>query len=210
MKLSEIRLFFEEIMQIRPVIFILSSLFLTSKLSWADESADFQNELLSIEEDVNAMKKNVFSAKATLNLLRELVVQGSSTGSRATIWQMNDLGRSYVVESVSYILDGKSAYAKTDVSVELGEKKELLVYEGEMPTGPHALTVEMKLRGNGFGFFNYVDQYAFKVQASTSFDSEEGQNCIIRVLSESRSMLTHSFYERPNIQFQTVCSEMSE
>ena len=80
-----------------------------SNPSLADENSDFQTELLGIEEDVNAMKKNVFSAKATLNLLRELVVQGSSTGSKATIWQVNDLGRSYVIESVSYVLDGKPA-----------------------------------------------------------------------------------------------------
>jgi hypothetical protein len=196
-------------MRIQSAIILFSSL-LFSKSSFANESSDFQHELLGIEENVNSIKKNVFSAKATLNLLRELVVQGSASGSRATVWQVNNLGRSYVVESVSYVLDGNSAFAKTDVSGELDKKKEMMVFEGEMPTGMHSLSVEMKLRGNGFGIFNYVDQYAFVVQSSTNFSSEEGQNCIVRVVSEARSVLSYSFYERPNIKFQTVCSEMSE
>ena len=188
-------------------IFIALSLFLFSNFSLADENRDFQTELHGIEEDVNAMKKNVFSAKATLNLLRELVVQGSSSGSKAKIWQVNDLGRGYVIESVTYVLDGKAAYSKT--SEELNDA-ELMVFDGVMGTGSHTLSVEMKLRGSSVGFINYVDQYAFNVQSSLQFSSTEGQACIIRVLSESRSVLSYSYYERPNIQFQTICSEMSE
>ena len=93
-------------MRSQSIFIVLSSLFLFSTSSLADENRDFQTELHGIEEDVNAMKKNVFSAKATLNLLRELVVQGSNSGSKATIWQVNDLGRGYVIESVTYVLDG--------------------------------------------------------------------------------------------------------
>lgn len=188
-------------------LFIALSLFLFSNPSLADENRDFQTELHGVEEDVNAMKKNVFSAKATLNLLRELVVQGSSSGSKATIWQVNDLGRGYVIESVTYVLDGKPTYSRT--SEELNDA-EMMIFDGVMSTGDHTLSVEMKLRGSSVGFINYVDQYAFNVQSSVQFSSNEGQTCIIRVLSESRSVLSYSYYERPNIQFQTICSEMSE
>jgi hypothetical protein len=194
-------------MRSQSIFIVLSSLFLFSTSSLADENRDFQTELHGIEEDVNAMKKNVFSAKATLNLLRELVVQGSNSGSKATIWQVNDLGRGYVIESVTYVLDGKSAYSRT--SEELNDP-EMMIFDGTMSTGEHTLSVEMKLRGSSVGFINYVDQYAFNVQSSLQFASAEGQACIIRVLSESRSVLSYSYYERPNIQFQTICSEMSE
>ena len=194
-------------MRSQSIFIVLLSLFLFSTSSLADENRDFQTELHGIEEDVNAMKKNVFSAKATLNLLRELVVQGSNSGSKATIWQVNDLGRGYVIESVTYVLDGKSAYSRT--SEELNDA-EMMIFDGTMSTGEHTLSVEMKLRGSSVGFINYVDQYAFNVQSSLQFASAEGQACIIRVLSESRSVLSYSYYERPNIQFQTICSEMSE
>jgi len=188
----------------------LFTIFMLPSIAFAEDDREFQNELLSIEEEVNSMKKNVFSAKATLNLLRELVVQGSSTGSRATIWHVNDLGKNYIVESVSYVLDGNSEFVKTDVSGEMNKQSEIMVFEGSLPTGKHTLSVEMRLRGNGFGVFNYVDQYGFNVQSSTVFNSEEGENCIVRVSAEKKSGISYSFYERPNIIFQPICSEMSE
>jgi hypothetical protein len=135
----------------------LFAIFMSPSIAFAEDDREFQNELLSIEEEVNSMKKNVFSVKVTLNLLRELVVQGSSTGSRATIWHVNDLGKSYVVESVSYVLDGNSEFVKTDVSGEMNQQSEIMVFEGNIPTGKHTLSVELRLRGNGFGVFNYVD-----------------------------------------------------
>jgi hypothetical protein len=190
--------------------FALFALFLTPTIALAEDDPDFNTELLQIEEEVNSMKKNVFQAKATLNLLRELVVQGSSAGSRATIWHVNDLGRTYVVESVSYILDGNSEFVKTDVSGEMNALEEMMVFEGGIPTGKHTLSVEMRLRGNGYGVFSYVDKYGFNVQSSTVFSSEEGQSCTVRVIAEKKSGLSYSFYERPNIVFQPICSEMSD
>ena len=188
----------------------LIALFAFTPPALAEDNGEFKSELLSIEEEVNSMKKNVFSAKATLNLLRELVVQGSSTGSRATIWHVNELGKTYVVESISYVLDGNSEFVKTDVSGEMNEKSEIMVFEGGIPPGKHTLSVEMRLRGNGYGLFNYVDQYGFNVQSSTSFNSEEGQNCTVRVVAQKKSGISFSFYERPNIVFQPICSQMSE
>jgi hypothetical protein len=44
----------------------------------------FDLELRTMEEDVNALKEQVFRSKAILLLLKEIVVQGSAGGSRAT------------------------------------------------------------------------------------------------------------------------------
>jgi len=86
----------------------------------------------------------------------------------------------------------------------------LMVFEGEIGPGEHNLAVELELRGNGFGLFNYVNKYVFTVRNTISFSSQEGQNCAVRVIAESRSAFKYSFEERPNILFQTICSEMSE
>ena len=59
------------------------------------EDADFNQELLSIEEEVSSLKEQVFRSKATLQLLKEIVVQGTSEGSKATIWHVNKLGSGY-------------------------------------------------------------------------------------------------------------------
>ena len=192
---------------------LFCSLALTPSVVLAEDSAedkDFQKELLTIEEKVTALKKNVFSAKATLNLLRELVVQGNVSGSKANIWQINDLNGGYVIKSASYVLDGTPIYNINDASGDLGSKNELMVYDGEMGVDNHTLTVELELAGSGRGLFSYVDDYVFTVRNATSFSSQEGENCVVRTVIEKRSALSYTYEKRPNIVFQTICSEFGE
>lgn len=194
---------------------MLCSLALAPSIVSAEESVsaedkDFQKELLTIEEKVTALKKNVFSAKATLNLLRELVVQGNVSGSKANIWQINQLNGGYVIKSASYVLDGTPIYNINDASGDLCSKSELMVYDGEMGVDDHTLTVELELAGSGRGLFSYVDDYVFTVRSATSFSSEEGENCVIRSVIEKRSAFSYSYEQRPNIVFQTICSEFGE
>lgn len=192
---------------------LFCSLALTPSVVLAEDSAedkDFQKELLTIEEKVTALKKNVFSAKATLNLLRELVVQGNVSGSKANIWQINNLNGGYVIKSASYVLDGTPIYNINDASGDLGSKNELMVYDGEMGVDNHTLTVELELAGSGRGLFSYVDDYVFTVRNATSFSSQEGENCVVRTVIEKRSALSYTYEKRPNIVFQTICSEFGE
>ena len=171
---------------------------------------EFQNELLSIEEKVTSLKKNVFGAKATLNLLRELVVQSSVSGSNANIWQINQLGNAYAITNVSYMLDGESIKRESDPSGEKNLKKEQLIFDGDMGVGEHTLSVEYELVGQGRGLFSYVSDYTFEVRSATTFSSEEGENCVVRVVVNARSPLSYSYEERPNIEFQPICSEMAD
>ncbi len=175
-----------------------------------ENSADFNQELLSIEEEVSSLKEQVFRSKATLQLLKEIVVQGTSEGSKATIWHVNKLGSGYTLESVAYFLDGRGQFAKSDPTGVLDEQREFKVYDGALPPGNHNLTVNMKLRGNGFGFFSYVKNYTFNVQSSTSFTAEEGKNCQVRVVANERKGIGRSFTERPNVSFETRCIRLTD
>lgn len=197
------------------LVFGLCSMY--SSVVQADEDVEmpevdqeFQNELLAIEEKVTSLKKNVFGAKATLNLLRELVVQSSVSGSNANIWQVNQLGNAYTITNVSYMLDGESIKRESDPSGEKNQKSEQLVFDGDMGVGAHTLTVEYELVGQSGGLFSYVSDYKFSVRNSINFDSEEGENCVIRVTATARSAFSYSYEERPNIEFKPICSEMGE
>lgn len=175
-----------------------------------NDAPDFNRELLSVEEQVNDLKEQVFRSKATLKLLKEIVVQGAASGSRATVWHVNNLGTSYVLESVSYFLDGKGQYAKSDTSGSLNDQDQFQVFDGPIPPGNHTLTVNMKLRGNGYGIFNYVNKYTFNVQSMTVFTAEEGQSCQIRVITNERSGISASFVERPYVEFEPRCRRLSD
>jgi hypothetical protein len=176
----------------------------------AQAASDYNKELLTIEESVNSLKERVFRSKATLQLLKEIVIQGSSTGSRGSIVHVNKLGRSYTIESVSYYLDGQGKFSKVDTSGALDDKKDLKVFEGPIPPGNHNLTVHLKLRGNGFGVFSYVSNYVFNVQASTAFVAEDGKSCKVRAVVNERGGIGRSFTERPGVTFETRCIRLAE
>ena len=58
----------------------------------SSEVPDYDAELLRVEAEVQDLKERVFRSKATLALLREIMIQGSSSGAHATIWHVNRLG----------------------------------------------------------------------------------------------------------------------
>ena len=97
------------------------------------ESSEYNRQLLSLEEDVNSLKERVFRSKATLQLLREIVIQGRSTGSRAGVWHVNRLGAAYTLRSISYYLNGDSVLSRTGESGQLDTDNELKVWEGALP-----------------------------------------------------------------------------
>jgi len=169
-------------------------------LSDEQVAVELNKHLLTVEEDVNSLKERVFRSKATLQLLREIVIQGSTSGARAVIWHVNDLGAAYTLESVSYYLDGQSIFARADPSGSLDNARELQVWEGALPPGNHNLTINLVLRGNGFGVFKYVEDYTFRVQSSYAFVAEDGQISNVRVLVDERKGL-RSFVERPNVEY---------
>jgi len=192
------------------VIFFIMSFLGQALAEESPQDAGFKKELLTVEENVNSLKERVFQSKATLKMLKEIIVQGTVSGSHATIWHANDLSNSYSIESVSYFLDGKGQYAKSDSSGALNSQKEFKVFDNEITPGSHTLSINMRLRGNGHGIFKYVNNYTFEVQSSTVFAAEEGQDCQVRVLINERSGLSSSFFERPQISFEPRCRQMSD
>lgn len=174
------------------------------------QTSEFNRELLTIEENVNTLKERVFRSKATLQLLKEIVVQGSSSGSRGSIVHVNKLGRGYTIESIAYYLDGQGKYSKVDPSGALDNKREIKIFDGPVPPGNHNLTVHLKLKGNGFGIFSYVKDYVFNVQATTAFVAEDGKSCKVEAVVNERSGIGRSFTERPYVKFETRCIRLAE
>lgn len=163
-------------------------------------AADFSRELRTVEEDVSNLKERVFRSKATLKLLKELIVDSAISGSRLAIWHVNKLGGGYSMESAQYFLDGKSVFTKVDPEGSLDTMRELKVAEQTVSPGTHTLQVNLVLRGKGYKVFSYLRSYQFKVTSSYSFKVEEGRISVIRVISDSRGGL-RNFVERPTIRY---------
>ncbi|MCB9779139.1 MAG: hypothetical protein H6742_11300 [Alphaproteobacteria bacterium] len=174
-----------------------------------NREAEFDRELLTVEEEVNSLKERVFRSKATLQLLSEIVAQGSGTGARGSIVHVHELGRSYEVESLTYYLDGQSKFTRTGAEGDMKGVDELKVFEGALSPGTHKLSVNMRLRGSG-GVFNYVDQISVQVPGEHTFEVEPGDDCRIKVTAEEKRGLSRSFTERPRFVFDVRCSQSME
>ncbi len=170
--------------------------------------ADFNRRLLTAEEEVNGLKEQVFRAKATLQLLKEIVIQGSTSGARAMLWHKNELGPAFTIQSVNYYLDGQSIYSKTVLDESLSGSKEFKLHDGPIPAGNHTIAVSMVLRGNGFGVFSYVDQYTFNVQSSYAFAAEDGKSCEVWIRIKERKGIGRSFVERPWVEYDLSCTRV--
>jgi len=171
---------------------------------------EFDRRLLTEEEKVNSLKEQVFRAKATLQLLKEIVIQGSSSGARAILWHENSLSGSFSIDSITYYLDGQSIYSFGVGSGGEGLPKEFKLHDGPVPAGNHTIAVSMVLRGNGFGVFSYVDRYTFNVDSSYAFTVEDGKSCEVWVRIKERKGVGRSFVERPNVVYDLNCTRIGE
>lgn len=164
----------------------------------------YNRKLKSIEEKVNTLKEKVFRSKARLLLLRETVLHGVVSGAKAVLYHVNQLSASYSLESVTYFLDGSKIYSRADATGDLSKKGEIKIFEGNIPPGNHQVTVNLMLRGNGFGMFSYLNSYMFKVQHSYNFIAEEGKVSRLRIISFEKNGLLRDFKDRPNIRYDLV------
>jgi hypothetical protein len=176
----------------------------------AEETGDFNRELLNVEEQVDGLKERVFRSKATLQLLKEIVIQGASTGARATIYHVNKLGTAYRLESVTYLLDGQSKFSKSDPTGSLSESREFKISEGAVPPGSHNLSVDFKIRPTGFGVFSYAKNYEIDVRSNYAFEAELGKSCTVKSILTDKGGVANSFEERARVDFELKCERISD
>lgn len=159
-------------------------------------------ELKSVEQNVNVLKEKVFRSKARLYLLEEKVIKGVVAGAKAQLIHVNKLGTAYRIESISYFFDGTPVFEKVDAPPEFHRKKELKIFEGNIPPGNHSITANIVVRGNGSGAFSYLDDYTFKGQESYSFIAEDNKTAVIRMVLQRKGGPLGNFEDGPVLKFE--------
>jgi len=173
-------------------------------------AAEFDRELLTVEQQVDSLKERVFRSKATLQLLKEIVIEGNSSGARATIWHVNKLSGAFRLESVEYLLDGQSKFSKADPGGSLDQSREFKIHDGAVPPGNHSLSVDIKIRPTGSGVFTYARDYVINVRSNYAFAVESGKNCTVRVVVSDRGGVVNSFEERAKVDFEPKCERITD
>jgi len=159
------------------------------------EEISITRELRSVEQNVNVLKEKVFRSKARLLLLEEKVIKGVVAGAKASLIHVNRLGNAYRIESISYFFDGTPIFEKIDSGTEFHRKKELKIFEGNIPPGSHTITANIVVKGHGASEFSYLNDYTFKGQESYSFIAEDNKTAVIRMVLEKSPL--KAFEEGP-------------
>lgn len=173
-----------------------------------DDAAALDKELLSVEEDVDALKERVFRSKATLQLLKEIVMEGAGTGGHLTVWHNDKLSSAFKIESMQYVVDGQSKYAKADPSGALDETRELKIDDSAITPGTHTLNVDIKVRPTGYGVFSYVKNYQIDVSSNYGFTVEPGRTCTLKALVVEKGGAANSFEDRVTVEYEYQCDRI--
>lgn len=170
-----------------------------------DALSAINRDLLSAEEQVGRTKERVFRAKAALQLLKEIVIEGSSNGGQLLILHENKLGAGFTLEAVTYLLDGQTKMTKADVSGALDQNRELKVSEGTVPSGNHTLSVDFKVRPTGYGLFKYAQDYTLNVRNSFQFAVDLGKSCTLRASISEKGGAVQQLQDRAKTAFDLQC-----
>lgn len=170
----------------------------------------FNTRARTLEEQVVDLKEKIYRSKARLQLLQETVLGGDlSTGARAVLFHRNEMGDSFVLESVAYALDGAPIYTRTDETEELSKRQEFEIFNGRIVPGQHQVAVRLVYRGHGYGVFSYLEGYRFKVQSSYTFNAEPGKVTSVRVVGFEKGGLTTDLQDRPAVRYDIESSRDS-
>ena len=168
--------------------------------STADEA--FTTRVKTLEEQVTDLKEKIFRTKARLLLLQETVLGGDlSVGARAVLLHRNEMGSSFIIESVAYALDGAPIFTKVDVNGDLQNRRQFEIFNGRIVAGQHQIAAKIVYRGHGYGLFSYLEGYKFKVQSSYTFNAEAGKVTTVKIVGFEKGGFTSDFKDRPAIRY---------
>ena len=181
----------------------------TGQPAGARESEIYGDRLDGIEGEVAALKDKIFRSKARLAVLRDTVMSGVMAGGRVVVAHRNLMSSSFRLVRVAMILDGAQIFARSDDTGALDQEDELPVFDGNLPPGPHEMTVELSYQGQGYGAFSYLKGYSFKSASTHSFNvGDSGQFKLVSKGYE-RGNLTTEMKDRPAVEWQTVAIDAS-
>lgn len=172
----------------------------------ADEA--FTTRVKTLEEQVVDLKEKIFRTKARLLLLQETVLGGDlSQGARAVLFHKNEMGSTFVLESVAYALDGAPIFTKVDAQGDLDKREEFEIFNGRIVPGQHQIAVRLVYRGHGYGVFSYLEGYKFKVSSSYTFNAEAGKVTTVKVVGYEKGGFTTDIKDRPAVRYDIEVSK---
>jgi hypothetical protein len=168
------------------------------------QSEIYGDRIDGLQVEVDALKDKIFRSRARLSLLRETVLKGVLAGSRIVLAHRNLMGSGFRLTRMVIIMDGAQIHAKTDESGGLDSEDEVVIYDGNLPPGPHNVTIELTYKGHGYGVFAYLSGYTFDSRSSHSFTAPENGALKLTSVGFEKGNMTTEMRDRPAVDWQEL------
>lgn len=159
---------------------------------------EFRQDLRKLEQRIEQLKERVIETKARLLNYSQKVAKGYAAGTQVGLRMNNELGNDFLVEKVSFYLDGHLVYIK-----EFGEEESvtnLSVYRGSVLPGRHRIDVEVILRGDE-GLFDFGHGARLKFESGEYFNANEGKVLQVELIMFDHGGAFKAIETRPGIRF---------
>jgi hypothetical protein len=163
-----------------------------------DEDAErpLDEEVRAIDARVADLRERIFGTKARLAALQELVTgEDAAVGARAVVRHRNEMGATFVLESIAYAIDGSPVFSASNAGGELERKPELDVFAGRLEPGHHVLAVRLVYRVAG------EEARRVKVDATHAFEVLAGKVTTVHAAGHERKAAR--LEEQPAVRWRT-------
>ena len=160
------------------------------------------NNLSAITSQVDAMKTEVMSEKMQVLVLKDLLKKEGLDGSRKAlvIAFKNELGKRYLVDSVTYKLNGEIIYqyvAESRATANVEKNNPQKQFETKVVPGPYNFEVQVIYRGNDSGVFSFVKDYRITREEKMAIDVKKSNQITVSAF-ESGGVFA-DFKDRPQL-----------
>lgn len=161
------------------------------------------NNLSAISSQVDAMKTEILSEKMQVLVLKDLLKKEGLDGTRKSllITFQNDLGKRYLVDSVTYKLNGEIIYQYVNeerAAASLEKNMMQKQFETKVVPGPYNFEVQVIYRGNDSGVFSYVKDYRISREEAMAIDVKKANQ--ITVSAFESGGVFEDFKDRPQLK----------
>lgn len=156
----------------------------------------------AISTQVDAMKTEIMSEKMQVIVLKDLLKKEGLDGSRKSLMIAfkNNLGKRYVVDSLTYKLNGEIIYqyiAEDRVVANSANASPQKEFEAKVVPGPYNFEVQIIYRGNDSGVFSYVKDYRITKEEKMAIDVKKANQITVSAF-ESGGVFA-DFKDRPQL-----------
>ena len=170
-------------------LFYLSAVFLTafflslssseiiSMKSYAQDKLEekYKKELKKLQKEIEMLKLKILETKKSLKMFEDMILHGTLTGTKITIYYKNNLEDAEVRE-ISVVLDGfEVSRIRNEEKIDQARKKEIVIYdEAEAIPGKHVVDI----------IFEIKTEKIFRKTLRYEFDVERGVATVLRVKTQ--------------------------